>query len=343
MTQPTQALVPQADNADLALTFVVSPQQALVNLRQLQDFVASVMVKDEDYGLIPGTPKPTLFKPGAEKLCEIYGLAPDIEVLNRVEDWEKGFFHYEVRCRLISKRSGITVATGLGSCNSMEEQYRWRNAKRTCPDCGKDAIIKGKQEWGGGFLCFKKQGGCGAKFADTDPKITSQQAGKVANDEPYTLVNTILKMGAKRALVDATLRATRSSGIFTQDIEDMGPAARFIQEEAIEGEYEEVDEAGPAAARQPPQRPPQTRDRVDRSAQQRYTPAGSSGAATITDKASDAQIRAIFGIADKEHGMNEQGVKDLVWQMFDKPIPELTKRQASEVIDRLKAMPAPAT
>jgi len=36
-----------------------------------------------------------------------------------------------------------------------------------------------------------------------------------------TLKNTILKMAKKRAKVDATLAATRSSGIFTQDIEDM--------------------------------------------------------------------------------------------------------------------------
>src|SRR5699024_10296594 len=38
--------------------------------------------------------------------------------------------------------------------------------------------------------------------------------------DPYTIVNTVLKMAKKRALIDAVLSATRSSGIFTQDIED---------------------------------------------------------------------------------------------------------------------------
>ncbi|WP_051681332.1 hypothetical protein [Virgibacillus alimentarius] len=38
--------------------------------------------------------------------------------------------------------------------------------------------------------------------------------------DPYTIVNTILKMAKKRALIDAVLSATRSSGLFTQDIED---------------------------------------------------------------------------------------------------------------------------
>jgi hypothetical protein len=38
--------------------------------------------------------------------------------------------------------------------------------------------------------------------------------------DPYTIVNTVLKMAKKRALIDAVLSATRASGLFTQDIED---------------------------------------------------------------------------------------------------------------------------
>ncbi|TLS35408.1 hypothetical protein [Pseudalkalibacillus caeni] len=38
--------------------------------------------------------------------------------------------------------------------------------------------------------------------------------------DAYTIVNTVLKMTKKRTLIDAVLSATRSSGIFTQDIED---------------------------------------------------------------------------------------------------------------------------
>ena len=63
------------------LTMVATPQVALKRLRDLQAFVAEVMKPsskgkaDGDYGIIPGTDKPALLKPGAEKLCEIYGLA----------------------------------------------------------------------------------------------------------------------------------------------------------------------------------------------------------------------------------------------------------------------------
>lgn len=38
-----------------------------------------------------------------------------------------------------------------------------------CPECGKDTIIKGKEEYGGGWLCYKAKGGCGAKF-DKEPQ-----------------------------------------------------------------------------------------------------------------------------------------------------------------------------
>lgn len=43
-----------------------------------------------------------------------------------------------------------------------------------CPKCGTASIIKGKAEFGGGWVCFKKRGGCGAKFEDGDTSILAQ-------------------------------------------------------------------------------------------------------------------------------------------------------------------------
>ena len=199
---------------------VMDVSMARERLMQFQQFVKEYLVENEDFGIIPGTPKPTLLKPGADKLCELYGLADDYEVTQRTEDFEKGLFDYEVKCVLMSKAGGFLVSTGLGSCNSYEKKYRWRDAQRQCPNCGKETIIKGKEEYGGGWLCYAKKGGCGAKFADNDPQITSQTVGKVQNEDVADLKNTILKMAKKRAKIDATLSATRSSGVFTQDIED---------------------------------------------------------------------------------------------------------------------------
>lgn len=209
-----------AKERQLLLHPVMNVALAKQRLGEFQGFVKEYLVENEDYGTIPGTPKPTLYKPGSDKLCELYGLADTYEITSRLEDWEKNLFDYEIRCTLLNKRDGSVVATGLGSCNSWEGRYRWRDSQRQCPHCQKSAIIKGKTEYGGGWLCYGKKGGCGAKFPDGDRSIEGQIVGRVENDDIPTLKNTILKMAKKRAKVDATLAATRSSGIFTQDVED---------------------------------------------------------------------------------------------------------------------------
>jgi hypothetical protein len=214
------ALVPSiwpASDPELVPTMVSDIASAKQRLQELQAFVREVMVEGEDYGPIPGTEKPALLKPGAEKLCEIYGLIQAPEVVTRIEDWDAPFFHYEIRCNLVSKRTGRTIGTGFGSCNSHEPKYRWRIAERKCPLCDQASVIRGKEEYGGGWICFRKKGGCGAKFPDDSPEILDQTTGRVANEDAAGLVNTLLKMAKKRALVDAVLSVTRSSGLFTQD------------------------------------------------------------------------------------------------------------------------------
>jgi hypothetical protein len=186
----------------------------------LQAYVEQHMKVGTDYGVIPGTQKPTLLKPGAEKLTDLFRCTPTFDLLEKVEDWDRGLFHYTFRVRITSRDAGTVLAEGYGSANSREGRYRWRDARRVCPQCGKDAIIKGKAEYGGGWLCFGKKGGCGAKWDDGAAEIEGQEIGRVENDDVYTLVNTILKMAKKRALVDGAIALARCSDIFTQDVED---------------------------------------------------------------------------------------------------------------------------
>jgi hypothetical protein len=52
-----------------------------------------------------------------------------------------------------------------------------------CPACKKSgAIIKGKAEYGGGYVCFTKKQGCGAKFSDAE--MEQIKAGKVEAPKP---------------------------------------------------------------------------------------------------------------------------------------------------------------
>ena len=191
-------------------------------INRFQQIVHSTMIVNLDYGVIPGTQKPTLLKPGAEKIAKLLGLSDQYEILDKVEDWTNPLFRYLIKCRLVHLATNAVISEGLGECNSMESKYRWRDSKRKCPECGAEAIIKGKEQYGGGWICFGKIGGCGEKWPDGDPEIEGQKIGRVENEDIYSQVNTILKMAKKRALVDAALSAGRLSDIFTQDMEDIG-------------------------------------------------------------------------------------------------------------------------
>lgn len=203
----------------------MSIEAAVERYEAITEFVGRVLRRDIDYGAIPGTDKLTLLKPGAEKLTTFFGLSTRFQLIERTEDWsgeEHGgepFFYYLYRCQL--SRGDLLIAEADGSCNSRETKYRYREAQRICPECKQAAIIKGREEYGGGWLCFKKKGGCGAKFSTGDPVIETQQVGRVPNADIADQVNTIQKMGQKRSLIAATLLAVNASEFFTQDVEDM--------------------------------------------------------------------------------------------------------------------------
>jgi hypothetical protein len=209
-----------------ALMPQMSIPEAVDRYNTMNGFVASVMQEGKDYAPIPGTDKPTLLKPGAEKLCSLFGLTTRFTITEKVEDWTgeahggEAFFYYAYRCQLY--RGDHLIAESDGSCNSWEKKYRWRESTRLCPSCGKAAIIKGKQEYGGGWVCFKRKDGCGAKYGDNDPQIVNQTVGRIPNPDVADLVNTIQKMAQKRAFVGTTLIAVNASAYFTQDLEDGG-------------------------------------------------------------------------------------------------------------------------
>lgn len=204
---------------------VMTIETAIARRDNIVQFVKRIMVQDQDFGVIPGTnSKPVLLKPGAEKLCNFFGLEPAFTPITEDADWtgehHNGEPFYYIRYRCTLTRNGVVMGVGEGSCNSWESKYRYRESKRVCPACGKDAIIKGREEYGGGWLCFAKRGGCGAKYGDKDKAIVDQPTGRVPNPDVADQVNTIQKMAQKRALVPATLLATSGSEFFTQDLED---------------------------------------------------------------------------------------------------------------------------
>ena len=192
-------------------------EQVQRRINTIQKLMKASMIEGTHFGKIPGCgEKPALLKPGAELLCVLFQLQPSFEIREK----DLGGGHKEFLVITTISHRGFLIAQGLGSCSTLESKFRYRDAARKCPQCGKEAIIKGKAEYGGGFLCFAKKGGCGAKFKDKDPAIEGQQIGRIENPDPADCYNTVLKMAKKRSHVDGTITATGCSDIFTQDIDE---------------------------------------------------------------------------------------------------------------------------
>lgn len=211
----TQSLVP-------AVSEERSVEEVLAQMEKVQQLMRSALTKDEHYGVIPGTKKPSLLQPGAQKLCFMFRLIPSFRI-EACDELENSHREYRIRCQLSHAATGQLVGEGVGSCSTMEAKYRWRSAERSCPACGGEFIKRSKFEKDGdkGWYCYGKIGGCGENFVSTDPRIIEQETGRKENPDIADAYNTVLKMAKKRAFVDATLTATAASDIFTQDTEDM--------------------------------------------------------------------------------------------------------------------------
>jgi hypothetical protein len=195
-------------------------------VKKIQQLMKAVMQDGEHYGVIPGMTKKTLLKPGAEKLCLTFRFDPQYEAESR---YDGDHLTVKSKCVLYHIGTGKRLGSGEGMCSTKETKYAYRNQAPKCPDCGKETIIKGKAEFGGGWLCWKKKGGCGKKYPDD--AFSDEDFTRVANPDLPDLYNTVLKMADKRALVAAVLNATAASDIFTQDMEEAEekPATKAIE------------------------------------------------------------------------------------------------------------------
>lgn len=222
----TSTAIEQAQESRIVLVRddELSVEEVVRQAKKVQEVMRALMKPDEHYGVIPGTsgpggkPKPTLLKAGAEKLCLLFRLDPQYAA---IKSWDGAHLTVESTCTLYHIPTGQRRGSGMGSCSTRESKYAYRKGARVCPKCQEETIIKGKNEYGGGWLCFAKKGGCGAKFKDGDASIEGQSTERVANDDLPDTYNTVLKMANKRSLVAAVLNVTAASDIFTQDLEDL--------------------------------------------------------------------------------------------------------------------------
>jgi len=190
---------------------IAAPADVLEAQNDTRAMIKAALQEGRDYGVVPGTERPTLLKPGAERTALAFGcyygepeiIEREIEHDRRVEwvkrkkkwrnefkgdrefTWEEesgvssGLYRYVVRVPVINRADGSVVGSGIGACSSMESKYV---------------------------------------------------------DRPRDSENTILKMAHKRAVVSAALITFGLSDEFTQDAEDLAANGVIDADDPAAGE-----------------------------------------------------------------------------------------------------------
>lgn len=169
-----------------------------VNL--IQEVMQSAMKEGTHFGTQPGAKKPSLWKPGAEKLASTFRLAID-PVVDELSYGDE--FRIRVKANIAEMGSGRFLGAGVGECSSCESKYMWRAA--VCIE-----------EFDSTPETMRRIKWAKDKEHNWIPYSTKQVRMNVAD-----VANTVLKMAKKRAMVDGILTVTGASDIFTQDIEEL--------------------------------------------------------------------------------------------------------------------------
>lgn len=168
---------------------LVKPAELVQAQGETAQLIQQALTEKVDYGLVPGSKNPSLFKAGGERLLVAFGCHPEYEVVekevdhDRQSEWRKrkwndkrrgyydetigtsyGLYRYVINCKIVQNQSGRVIGAHIGSCSTMESKYI---------------------------------------------------------DRPRDCENTVLKMAQKRAMVGAVLNTFGLSDRFTNDMEDV--------------------------------------------------------------------------------------------------------------------------
>lgn len=157
-----------------------------------------VMQEGTDYDTLPGMTKPILLKSGAELLARHFELVADTQIVGSIERIDQAipYFQYRAECRLYNSE-GEFVGNGVGTCNTAEPEYKdmWVSLDEI------PSSIKSPED-----------------LQTKDVDGTKLYGVPISREKAFGLANTVMKKAEKRAFVNAVLRVTGSSRIFTQDI-----------------------------------------------------------------------------------------------------------------------------
>jgi len=178
----------------------LTAEEVKAQVQVIQKIMKAVMIEGRHFGTIPGTPKPTLYKPGSEKILTTFHIGVDPSGDSVTDLSTPDEIRYRVAVRGFGMATGALLGVGIGECSSNEEKYKWR--KPVCEDEFNETPEDRRRE----------------VWKNVKGKIEKL---KQVRTQPADVANTILKMAKKRAQIDMTLTVTAASDVFDQDLEDL--------------------------------------------------------------------------------------------------------------------------
>jgi hypothetical protein len=180
---------------------VMEAAEAAALDKSLRDMMRAVLRDGVDFGVIPGTgTKPTLLKPGAEKLLQWFGFGHETEKVETERDADGARIGVTYRCTVTKQMPDgrvVTVATCEGYAGYDEDRFYTTAAAAAAK------AEANERKWA---------------RKDNRPPKPEKWADAAEYRAPW---NSVIKMAQKRSLVGAALQATSASTLFTQDLEDM--------------------------------------------------------------------------------------------------------------------------
>lgn len=174
-----------------------SIQETVQSIALLQGMVRETLIRDIDYGRIPGTPQDSLWDPGASMIIGSFSCYCGHRRIINLEDSD-GKIAVCLEVPVISRKLQQEVGSGVGAASTLETKYKYR-------------WVANPKEWGydeAAVATFKTKKG--------RENGRETMLYRIPNPEHSELLNTIIKMASKRAEVDAAEALPGVSSVLRQ-------------------------------------------------------------------------------------------------------------------------------
>lgn len=187
---------------------------------------AVTLKRDIDFGVIPKTKKPSLYKSGAEKIAMGYGLLQHYTIESKIEEVnpKSPMFYYLVKCSLVKVGSNgqeYVFTTGYGSSNTNEKRNgfnsAWDAANGTLKMAQKRALVAAAISISGMSDAFTQD------MENED--FMAKGADLMQTDNPDSIITT--------AQIRRLYAIGGNNGLTTQEVKDKLAAMGFTSTKQI--------------------------------------------------------------------------------------------------------------